>query len=112
MSILSELTGLLTGLGIPVETGIFSDIAPDEYVVITPLTDSFPLFGNNQPEYESQEARLSVYSKGNFLELKQRIVKALLFAGFTIADRIYIGHEDDTGYHAYAIDTSKIYKWE
>ena len=37
--ILTELNTLLDGLGIPVETGIFSGVPPNEYVVITPLTE-------------------------------------------------------------------------
>jgi hypothetical protein len=109
MNILQELTTLITGLGLAVETGVFSGEAPAEYVVITPLNDSFELFGDNSPEYETQEARLSVYSKGNYMELKTKIVRALLAADFTITDRQYIAHEDDTGYHHYAIDTAKLY---
>ena len=35
MSILEDLTSLLATKGVPVETGIFSDEAPDAYVVIT-----------------------------------------------------------------------------
>jgi len=31
MSILSELNSLLDGLGIPIETGVFSGVPPDEY---------------------------------------------------------------------------------
>ena len=109
MNILEELNALLIGLAVKVETGVFSDTAPDEYAVITPLTDTFELFGDNRPDYETQEARLSVYSNGNYLELKSKIVRALLAADFTITDRIYIGHEDDTGYHHYAVDTAKLY---
>ena len=109
MSILTELTALLGNLGIAVETGVFSDIAPDEYVVITPMGDSFGLYGDNRPRYETQEARLSVFSKGNYLELKSNIVKALLENDFTITDRRYVGHEDDTKYHHYAIDAQKLY---
>jgi len=41
MSILSELHSLLDGLGIPIETGVFSGVPPDEYLVITPMTDTF-----------------------------------------------------------------------
>ena len=110
MSILEDLTTLLSGLGASVETGIFSDIAPDEYVVITPMADGFPLFADDLPEYDQQEARLSVYSKGNYLALKSKIISALLGAGFTITARQYIGHEDDTKYHHYAIDVAKIYQ--
>ena len=109
MNILEELTSLLQGLDIVVETGVFSDIAPDEYVVITPLTDTFQLFASNQPQFDQHEARLSVYSKGNYLALKNRIVAALLEADFTITSRQYIGHEDDTKYHHYGVDVLKIY---
>lgn len=108
-NILSNLNALLDGLGVIVETGVFSDVAPDEYVVITPLADTFPLFACDHPDYDQQEARLSIYSKGNYLSLKNRIIKALLAADYTITDRRYIGHEDDTGYHHYAVDTAKIY---
>ena len=111
-NVLSDLTALLTGLGVSVETGVFSDVAPEEYVVITPLTDSFELFSNNQPGYDQQEARLSLFSKGNFLALKSKIIKALLSAGFTITDRQYIGHEDSTGYHHYAVDIARLYEME
>ena len=31
---------------------------------------------------------------------------------FTITDRRYIGHEDDTGFHHYAIDVAKLYGLE
>ena len=109
MNILSELTGLLTGLSVPVETGVFSVVAPDEYVVITPMTDDYQLFADNRPGYETQEARLSVYSKGNYLELKSKILKALLASDFTVTARQYIGHEDDSHYHHYAVDTAKVY---
>lgn len=111
MSILSDLNTLLSGFA-PVKTGVFSDVAPDEYIVITPLSDSFELYGDNNPEYETQEARLSLYSKGNYIELKNSIVNALIVADFTITARQYIAHEDDTGYHHYAIDVSKIYGLE
>ena len=109
-NILAELTALLETLEVPVETGIFSDVAPDEYAVITPLYDNFDLFCDNLPEYDVQEVRLSLFTKGNYSALKSRVVKALLLAGFTVNARQYIGHEDDSNYHHYAIDTAKLYK--
>jgi len=112
VNILQEVNALLGGLGVAVETGVFSDVAPDEYVVITPLADTFALFASNQPGYDQQEVRLSLYSKGNYLTLKNRIVLTLLSAGFTITDRRYIGHEDDTDYHSYCVDVAKIYPFE
>ena len=112
MNILEELNALLTEWEVTVETGVFSDVAPDAYAVITPLTDTFALFGDNRPDFETQEARLSLYSQGNYLALTSKIVRALLADDFTITNRFYIGHEDDTGYHHYAIDTAKLYLWQ
>jgi len=112
MSIFAELDTLITGLGLPVETGVFSGKAPEEYVVLTPLGDSFPLHCDNRPEYETQEVRLSLFCRGNYLARKKQITKALIQAGFTITDRHYAGRDDETGYHNQSIDCSKLYKWE
>ncbi len=112
MSILSDINAALTPLNVPVETGVFSDVAPDEYVVITPLSDSFNLHADDEPGIETQEARISLFSKGNYMNLKRQIAKALLLNDFTITDRRYLGHEDDTGYHHYAIDVAKLYELE
>ena len=111
MSLIQELNGLLSPI-IPVETGIFSESAPSRYVVITPLADTFELYSDDSPRNESQEARLSLFDKGSYTSVKNQIVRALLNAEFTITDRRYIGHEDDTGYHHYAIDVAKIYELE
>ena len=109
MSILRELNTIIGSLGVPVETGVFKGKALDEYVVITPMTDTFEGFADNRPQYETQEARLSLFSKNNYQQRKNQIVKALLDADITVTDRRYIGHEDDTGYHHYAIDLLKEY---
>jgi hypothetical protein len=112
MSILTELNSLLYGLSIPVETGVFSGKAPDEYVVITPMADVFELHADNRPQAETQEARLSLFSKGNYLQRKRQITAALLDADFTITARLYVGHEDDTGYHHWCVDVAKPYELE
>lgn len=112
MSLLSELKIVIEGIGLPVETGVFSDEPPGEYVVVTPLADTYELHADNLPEYETQEARLSLFSRGNYLKRKKQLSKALLAADFTITDRRYIGHEDDTGYHHYAIDVAKLFRLE
>ena len=44
--------------------------------------------------------------------MKNQIICAVLNAEMTITDRRYIGHEDDTGYHHYAIDVAKQYEME
>ena len=112
MSLLSELKIVIEAVGLPVETGVFSGEPPEEYVVATPLVDTYELHADNLPGYETQEARLSLFSRGNYLKRKKQLSKALLAADFTITDRRYIGHEDDTGYHHYAIDVAKLYRLE
>ena len=82
MSLLSELTSLLEGLIIPVETGVFTDSAPDRYTVLIPLTDTFKLFADNFPNSEIQEVRVSLFDKGNYLKTKNAIVHALLSKGY------------------------------
>ena len=112
MNITQELDALITGLGLPVETGKFSGKAPEEYVVVTPLGDAFALHCDNRPEYETQEARLSLYSKRNYIARKNQIVRALLRAGFTITLRQFVGREDDTQYYHYTIDAQITNRWE
>lgn len=109
MNILEELNAIITRCGLPVEAGVFKSVAPDQYVVMTPLADSFEVFADDLPQYEVQEVRLSIYSKGNYRLLMQMLVGEVLSFGFTITDRRYIGHEDDTGYHHYAMDVAKEY---
>ena len=112
MSLLSELKSIAEKLNIKVETGVFSDTLPDEYIVLTPLADSFEMHCDNLPKYEVQEVRISIFSKGNYTAIKNKLVTAILKADITITDRRYIGHEDDTGYHHYAVDTAKSYRME
>ena len=111
MSILSELNTLISPL-LSVETGVFSGVPPNEYVVLTPLSDSFAVYGDNRPLEDIHEVRVSLLSKNNYLQRKNQLVRMLLQADFVITDRRYIGHEDDTGYHHYAIDVAKYYELE
>ena len=112
MSILSELNTLFETANIPVETGVFSGVPPDEYLVLTPLTDTFAVYGDNKPLADINEVRISLFSKNNYLQRKNQLVRMLLHADFVITDRRYIGHEDDTGYYHYAIDVAKEYETE
>ncbi|MHB1455006.1 MAG: hypothetical protein ACYCYM_13765 [Saccharofermentanales bacterium] len=107
MSSLTELNTVMDNVGIPVETGVFSTPPPDEYIVLTPLIDRFVMFGDNRPQMDVQEVRISLFSRNNYLMRKAQIEELLLAAEFTITDRRYIGHEDDTGFHHYAIDVAK-----
>ena len=65
MSLLSELKNIITDIGLPVETGVFSGIPPNRYTVLTPLTDTFDMYADNRPEINVEEVRISILDKGN-----------------------------------------------
>lgn len=92
MSVLSDINTALEPLGIPLETGVFKDDAPEKYIVIVPMADSFELHADNAPGCDVQEARISLYAKGSYIKEKNAIVRAMLGADFTITDRRYIGY--------------------
>lgn len=112
MSVLADIQSALSGLGIPIETGVFTDKAPAKYIVVVPLGDSFDLHADNAPGCDVQEARISLYAQGSYTKDKNAIVKAVLAADMTITDRRYIGYENDTGYHHYAVDVAQYYEME
>ncbi|MHB1151360.1 MAG: hypothetical protein ACYCWE_19470 [Eubacteriales bacterium] len=112
MNFLEELKSIINNLGIAVETGVFNGTPSDEYVVITPMSDIYVVFADNKPEYETQEARLSLFKKSNYIARKKQLTKSLLSADFTITERRYVGHEDDTGFFHYSIDVMKAYNLE
>ncbi|MCL1801876.1 MAG: hypothetical protein FWG25_11045 [Promicromonosporaceae bacterium] len=104
--ILAELAELVGGV-VPVETGMFTGIAPDEYAVLTPLIDDFPLFADNEPLADVSEVRISLFTTGNYLGLKATLTDLLLGNGFIITGRRYLGV--DSGYHHYGFDVAKHY---
>lgn len=112
MSVLADLQLALTPLSIPMETGVFTEATPDQYIVVIPMTDTFELYADNSPGTEVQETRLSLFSKGNYTPAKKAIVCALLAADFTITDRRYNGYDAETGYHHYVVDVAKHYEME
>ena len=112
MSLLQDLQTVLAPLSIPFESGVFSGKAPDEYIVAGPLIATFDLHADNKPEVDVQEVRLSIYTKGSYMQAKNAVVRALLSAGITITARQYIGFETDTGYHHYNVDVAHYYEME
>ena len=112
MSLLADLNQILDPLNIPVETGVFSDTPPDEYLVITPMSDRLDLFADNEAYMILSEARLSLFTKKNYMKHKKELTKVLQSGGVTITDRQYVGYEHDTKFHHYAIDVMKEYETE
>ena len=109
-SILKDISEVLEPIGVPIETGVFSKKAPDEYLVLIPMSDIFNHYADDLPSAELQEVRLSLFSKGNYQARKNEVVKVLLNAGIIITDRRYLGYEEDTGFHHFAIDVAKEYE--
>lgn len=112
MSLLAELKSLVSSLGIPVETGVFSDKAPDEYIVLIPMDNDFDLYADNKPGVDVHSVRISLFTKGNYTVTMARVVNALLKMDLTITARIYLGYEFDTKYHHYNIDVENYYETE
>ena len=112
MSLLEDLQTTLSELDIPVETGIFSDKAPEQYLVIIPLSDTFDLHADNAPGIDVQEARLSLFTTGSYTAAKKKLIRLLLRDDFTITGRLYNGYETETGYHHYIVDVAKYYEME
>lgn len=110
MNILSEVNAVLAPLGIPIETGVFKGTAPDSYIVLVPLSDSFPLNADNMPQTDEQELRISLFAKGNYIKTKNAIIAKLLSADFYIMERRYNGYDTGVGYHQYTIDVAKNYE--
>ena len=112
MNILDDIQRILNPLNVPFETGIFTEPAPEQYLVIVPLIDKFELYADNLPLADVQEARISVYSQGNYQRLKKQVISAFLEAGYIISQRQYIGYETETGYFHYNIDVTTFYETE
>ena len=111
MSILSELKQIARRLAIPVQTGSFQKKPPDVFLVLTPMTETFPEHADNAPQFTQPEVRLSLYAKGSYTRLTDTLVRCLLQADFTVTGRQYIEYETDTGYHHYEIDVTKVYPY-
>ena len=73
MTILENLNTLLADIGAPIETCGFSGKAPSEYIVVVPMTDTFHLHADNTPNAEVQDARLSIFTQGNYKKLKNTV---------------------------------------
>ncbi|GHV14200.1 hypothetical protein FACS1894219_09990 [Clostridia bacterium] len=112
MSFLTALNSILADLGFVTETGVFSSAPPDEYVVLTPLADGFPLFCDDYPLFETQEVRVSLFCTGNYTERVKRITIALIASGIVITDRRYVGFDADTKYHNYCTDVIAVNIWD
>ena len=54
MNALSEIGEILTAIKIPWQTGAYTEPAPDQYVVLVPLSDTFDIMADNRPQFDVQ----------------------------------------------------------
>lgn len=103
--LLQRLVSLCKVLQLPCETGAYrASPAPNSFVVLTPIADVFDLHASNTPGAQIEHVRLSVFTTGNYLPLRDALTRALRQQDITIEARTYVGYEVETGYHHYAID--------
>lgn len=76
------------------------------------MRSSLALAKENHTANFTASTSIEPLQKGNYTKQKKAMIRALLGADFVITDRRYIGHEDDTGFHHYAIDVAKHYGME
>ena len=113
LPLLEQAKTLCAGLGLPFQTSLYPKAPqPGTCVVAPPLADVFDVFADNQPRAEGETVRLSLFTTGNYLGLRDRFTKALITAGITVTARRYVGLEDDTGYHHYALDVETHHTFE
>lgn len=94
--LLEKLISLFSQLDVPIETGIFSGQAPEQYIVLIPVTSTYELYADNLPKQDIEEVRISIYSKSNYLSIKRNLEKLLLVNGLTITERRYNGYEKES----------------
>lgn len=105
--LLEQLTLIADELGLPFAVGLYAETpAPATYLVATPLADSLDVFADNTPGVEVEEIRISLFTKSNYLPLRDRLTQALLNAGLTVTARRYVGYEPDTSFHHYSFDVA------
>lgn len=103
--LLEQVTRIAGEQNLACATGVWADSpAPNSYLVLTPIADVLEGYGDNTAGVEVEHTRASLYTKTNYLQLRDRLTAAFLNAGITVEARTYVGFEADTGYHHYAFD--------
>lgn len=108
MSIQERIISILVPLKIPIHVAMNPEKSKDSFLVLIPLSDHLVGYGDNQPSSTIEELEIALYTKGNYLELREQITKLLLQADITITDRRYIEYEPQTKYHHYVIDCTMV----
>ena len=103
--VISTLSSVVSDISVSEHTGDEKGKRkPETFLVIIPIYDNLYLHADDTPTMQGEEIELALYTKGNYLALRDRITKLLLKVGVTILERRYVEYESDTGYHHYTFD--------
>lgn len=107
-NLLETVRTLAAKTGVECVVGAWTDSPhPTTYLVATPIADELEVFADNTPGVTVEHVRISVFTTGNYLTLRDQFTALFLEAGLTIEARSYITFEVDTGYHHYVFDVAK-----
>ena len=107
-SINKQVIAALTELKLPIDVSVTKSKGADAFLVINPQYDTPKQYADDVPQTLVQEIELALYKRGNYLELKDKIMKYLITAGITVSDGRYIEYETDTKYHHYVFELTVV----
>ena len=91
------------------ETGITNRLADsDDYIAVIPQ-ETLIEYADDAPQREIQNARIIIYSAGDWVVPEYAIVRACLAAGLYVTARTYGGYSDEDHRHVYNIDVAQSY---
>lgn len=103
--LLETLRSIATKAGVDCMVGAWTDSPhPTTYLVATPIADALDIFADNTPSVTVEHVRISVFTTGNYLPLRDQLTALFLEAGITIEARSSITFETETCYHHYVFD--------
>lgn len=115
MSLLSAITAILnasTEISFATgefETGVTNRLADsDDYIAVIPQ-ETLIEYADDAPLREIQNARIIIYSAGDWVVPEYAIVRACLAAGLYVTARTYGGYSDEDHRHVYNIDVAQSY---
>lgn len=117
MSLLSSITTILndsTEISFATgefETGTTNRLADSEdYIAVIPQ-ETVIEYADDAPQRETQNARIIIYSVGDWVLAEYAIVNACLAAGLYVTARTYGGYSDEDHRHVYNIDVAQSYSF-
>lgn len=115
MSLLSAITAILnssTEISFATgefETGVTNRLADsDDYIAVIPQ-ETLIEYADDAPQREIQNARIIIYSAGDWVFPEYAIVRACLAAGLYVTARTYGGYSDEDHRHVFNIDVAQSY---